>query len=366
MKQKVAVLLSGGVDSSVALARVCDQRDQQGDIEPIAFYLKIWLEDELSFLGNCPWEEDLSYARSVCEQLGVELRVVPLQQEYHDHVVSYVLREIKEGRTPSPDIFCNSEIKLGAFLNYLQSQPEDYTCVVTGHYAQCYQTEGEEIRYHLQQAVDPVKDQTYFLAKLTQAQLKYLRFKIGDITKAEVREEAQRRNLPTKDRKDSQGICFLGKISYPDFIKHYLGEQEGAIVEHETGEKLGEHKGYWFHTIGQRKGLGLSGGPWYVVRKDVKANIVYVSRHYFDPDKERNSFVMRTMNWIPKQPEHTALKVKLRHGPEMNDAQLAWRADGSVRVVLAKRDQGIAPGQFAVFYHEQDCVGCGVIEVDDE
>jgi len=369
--QKQAVLLSGGVDSSVALAQVCKERDEHGKTHITAFYLKIWLEDEVSFLGNCPWEEDLSYARAVCEKLGVELRVVPLQKEYHERVVSYVLSEIKEGRTPSPDVMCNSLIKLGAFIDYLDAQGEVYDWIITGHYARSYRMGDIKnmgvMPVHLAKSRDLVKDQTYFLANLTQAQLSRLMFAIGAMTKEEVREHARQLGLPTKDRKDSQGICFLGKISYPKFIEHYLGKKEGFIVEEETGKVLGSHDGYWFYTIGQRKGIGLSGGPWYVVRKDIARNIVYISRNYFDDDKKRNSFVMRKMNWIlGKRPEETQLDVKLRHGPQVNQATLSWREDGSVRVVLAQRDQGIAPGQFAVFYDGDECLGCGVIELDDQ
>lgn len=349
---KIAVLLSGGVDSSVALARLHEQGH-----ELTAYYLKIWLEDELSFLGDCPWEQDLAYARKVCTQLGVPLEVVPLQEAYRDRIVSYTIAEVKAGRTPSPDVLCNTRIKFGAFLDAID---DTYDKVASGHYAQVLQ--GDDGQWQLRRAPDPVKDQTYFLSHLSQEQLSRILFPIGDLTKAKVRELAQRYDLPTKDRKDSQGICFLGKISFAQFIEHYLGTQSGDIVEEESGEILGQHNGFWFHTIGQRKGLGLSGGPWFVVSKDTHANRVYVSRHYYAPDKKRDQFVIRDINWMCGQrPDKQELHVKVRHGPELQPATLTYHDDGSATVQLAAHDQGLAPGQFAVLYDGQVCLGCGVI-----
>lgn len=349
---KIAVLLSGGVDSSVALARL----HAQGH-ELTAYYLKIWLEDELSFLGDCPWEQDLSYARKVCKQLNVTLKVIPLQEAYRDRIVSYTVSEVKAGRTPSPDVLCNTRIKFGAFLDAID---DSYDKVASGHYAQVIQ--GDDGMYQLRQAPDPVKDQTYFLAHLSQAQLSRIIFPIGDLAKKEVRDLAQQYDLPTKYRKDSQGICFLGKISFAQFIEHYLGTQQGDIVEVETGSVLGQHNGFWFHTIGQRKGLGLSGGPWYVVRKDTEKNIVYVSRNYYAPDKKRDRFVIRDINWILGQRlDKRELRVKVRHGPELQSATVTYHDDGTATVQLAAHDQGLAPGQFAVLYDNQVCLGCGVI-----
>ena len=349
---KIAVLLSGGVDSSVALARL---HEQGHDIT--AFYLKIWLEDELSFLGDCPWEQDLSYARGVCEKLGIPLEVVPLQKEYHERIVSYTVAEVQAGRTPSPDVLCNTRIKFGAFL---EAVGKNFDAVASGHYAQIIKTDGD---VQLRRSPDAVKDQTYFLAHLSSEQLAHIMLPIGDLQKEEVRALAHKYDLPTKDRKDSQGICFLGKISFAQFIEHYLGTKPGDIVELETGHVLGQHKGFWFHTIGQRKGLGLSGGPWFVVRKDTEKNIVYVSRDYFSPDKKRDSFIMRDVHWITGQrPDKQELRVKVRHGPHDQSATLTYHDDGTVHVQLTERDQGLASGQFAVFYDNDICLGCGVIE----
>jgi len=347
---KIAVLLSGGVDSSVALRLL---KEQGHDIT--AFYLKIWLEDEFSHLGVCPWEDDLSHARAVCKQAGVPLEVVPLQREYWDHVVSYTISEIKAGRTPNPDIFCNSLVKFGFFLEKIDPSFEK---VASGHYAQVEEIDG---RYVLKSAPDPVKDQTYFLSYLSQEQLARVLFPIGHLQKQEVRELAQKFELPNKARKDSQGICFLGKLKFSDFVKQHVGQKKGDLVEFETGKKMGEHNGFWFYTIGQRQGIGLSGGPWYVVAKDTQKNIVQISKNYYGKDKARNSFKVARLNLIAKKfPVQKKLRVKLRHGENFHECILEKKEDG-FRVQLAVRDQGIAPGQFAVFYDGDVCLGGGVI-----
>ena len=226
---KIAVLVSGGVDSSVVLKLLKDE----GKHELTAYYLQIWLEDELSFLGECPWEEDLSYVRQVCEQLDVPLKIVPLQKEYRERVVSYVIDELNNGRTPSPDILCNERVKFGAFFDAID---ESYDKVASGHYAQVIEKEGH---FELHRAPDPVKDQTYFLSSLRQDQLARALFPIGHLEKHEVRDLAESFDLPNKSRKDSQGICFLGKIKYSDFVKFHMGEKEGEVVELETGKVMG-------------------------------------------------------------------------------------------------------------------------------
>ncbi len=348
---KIAVLLSGGVDSSVALKLL---KDQGHDIT--AFYLKIWLEDELSYLGSCPWQEDLSYVKKVCDQLDVPLEVVSLQREYHDEIVSYTVEEVRAGRTPNPDVLCNSRIKFGMFLNAIDSSFEK---VATGHYAQLKEVDG---MMQLLRSPDPIKDQSYFLAHLTQEQLRRALFPIGHLTKARVREYAKQFALPTKDRKDSQGLCFLGKLKFRDFIKHYVGEKTGPIIEWETGKQVGEHQGFWFYTMGQRQGLRLAGGPWYVVAKDPERNIVYISRSYYSPDKERDTFEVSQCNWFIDVPQGTqTFQVKMRHGAHLYGCTVTPTQHGTAKVCLDERDQGIAPGQFAVFYYDERCVGSGVI-----
>lgn len=343
---KIAVLVSGGVDSSLALQLL---HDEGHDIT--AFYLKIWLEEEVASLGACPWEEDLSYVRQLCDRLQVPLQVVSLQKEYWDEVVGYTIAQVKAGKTPNPDVLCNQRIKFGVFYDKIDKSFEK---VATGHYARVTFEDG---LYRLKTTSDPIKDQTYFLAHLSQAQLSRALFPIGHMTKEEVRKLAHHYNLPSKARKDSQGICFLGQIKFADFLRHYLGVKKGDLIEVETGKKLGEHDGFWYHTIGQRKGIGLSGGPWFVVAKDTAKNIVYISNHYYSADKKRDTFSVEDLHWISgTPPEKHELFVKIRHGEAKYEATLH-----SGVVLLHGQDQGIAPGQFAVFYDGDTCLGCGVI-----
>ena len=350
---KVAVLLSGGVDSSVALQLT----KQSGAHEVTAFYLKIWLEEELAFLGDCPWEDDLKYARAVCEQAGVPLQVVALQTEYQDRVVSHVVRELKAGRTPSPDILCNQWVKFGLFFDKIDPSFEK---VVSGHYAQVEERKGE---YLLKRSPDPVKDQTYFLSRLDQRQLSRIWFPIGHLQKGEVRKLASQFDLPNRERRDSQGICFLGKIKYPEFVRFHLGEKSGDIINLDSGAKVGAHKGVWFHTVGQRKGLGLGGGPWYVVKKDLEANIVYVSHSDKYLEHARQVFTVADVHWISGHPPaETNLQAKLRHTPRLENCTIRDLGNSRWEVALEQKDQGIAPGQSAIFYAGEYCLGGGVIE----
>ncbi len=347
---KIAVLLSGGVDSSVALRLL---KREGHDIT--AFYLKIWLQDEFSFLGDCPWEEDLNYARGVCKQANIPLEVLPLQTEYWETVVTYTISEIKEGRTPNPDMFCNSLIKFGQFYDKIDNSFEK---VASGHYAKL---EFAGKKYQLRTTPDKVKDQTYFLAYLTQQQLSRAYFPLGNLDKKEVRMLAKEFYLPNKDRKDSQGICFLGQIKFNEFVKHHLGEIKGDIVDIDSGKRVGEHNGYYFYTIGQRSGLGLSGGPWYVVNKDVVNNIIFISRENL-AKKAKDTFTVGKFNWIAEEvPAKKDLSVKIRHGANYYQCSLNFIDEGIAEVKLNKADQGIAPGQFAVFYDDDLCLGGGVI-----
>ena len=350
---KIAALVSGGVDSSVVLSMLANE----GTHDITAFYLKIWLEDELHFLGECPWEEDLRYVRSVCEQLNIPLKIIPLQREYNERVVSYTIDELKAGRTPSPDIFCNQRVKFGAFMDYID---DSYDKIATGHYASTYEQNG---RTFLKQAVDPIKDQSYFLSHLSQEQLSRCLFPLGPLTKSSVRDLAREMNLPTKDRPDSQGICFLGKIKYNDFVKFHLGENAGEIKEWETGKVLGRHQGLWFHTYGQRKGLKLHGGPWFVVDKDCDKNIVYVSHSDLLRETARREFVTTDVNWISGEPEQLNLRLKVRHGPRMTNCRLVPKGNNNYHVYIEEADAGLANGQFSVFYNEDTCLGAGMIRL---
>jgi len=366
---KISVLVSGGVDSSVALRLLAEE----GRHELTAWYLKVWLEEEVAHLGNCPWEEDMAYVRALCEQVGVPLQIASLQAEYLERVVSYSLEELRAGRTPSPDIFCNRLIKFGAFLDHAPNCDR----VATGHYARLVDSGGVT---RMRRAPDPVKDQTYFLSHLRQDQVARALFPIGHLHKAEVRDLARQFDLPTKDRKDSQGICFLGKIQYRDFIDFHLGRRPGDIVEADSGRILGEHNGYWFYTIGQRFGLGLSVGPWYVVGKDLETNRLLVTHADHRQERARSSFEVARLNWIAQAPRRADLKVKLRHGPELCECRIApspadgaagkaaaasgaarFRDSEALRVELDVADPGVAPGQHAVFYDGEECLGGGII-----
>ena len=350
---RIAMLLSGGVDSATALKLLIDA----GHTAVTAYYLKVWLEDELHSLGDCPWQEDLRYARAVCEQLDVPLTVMPLQDAYWQEIVGYTLSELRSGRTPSPDVFCNQRIKFKTFLEQL---PDSSDYVASGHYARVIADDG---RCQLLQGVDPTKDQSYFLSHLSQEQLKLCLFPLGSYAKPEVRALAQRFGLAPAERPDSQGLCFLGKIRYREFIKFHLGERPGPIIDQKTGRTLGEHCGYWFHTIGQRKGLDLPQGPWFVVAKDMAKHVIYV-RHATDLMGSR-CFTTTQLNWISQPPPDGAVKVKIRHGPKLYGAHIKQLDGDCWQVQLEKADWGIAPGQIAVFYDRMVCLGGGTIDTID-
>jgi tRNA-specific 2-thiouridylase len=217
------------------------------------------------------------------------------------------------------------------------------------------------------QSPDPIKDQTYFLSHLSQKQLQRVMFPIGHLQKNELRALAHEFNLPNKNRKDSQGICFLGKFKFSDFIKHHLGTQQGLMIESETGSIMGNHDGFWFYTIGQRQGLGLGGGPWYVVAKDTAKNIIYISRNYYDTEKKRDTFYTEKIHWLLDQkPATTDFLVKLRHGPQKYACSIKYGEDDKVLVTIFGQDQGIAAGQYAVFYDGDTCLGSGVIQFGEK
>ncbi|MDE7411712.1 MAG: tRNA 2-thiouridine(34) synthase MnmA [Paramuribaculum sp.] len=351
---KIAVLISGGVDSAVAVHRLMEQGH---DLH--LFYIRIGMDNGE---GDCSAEEDIEMCRYIAARYHLPFEVVSLHEEYWEHVMEYALRTVRQGLTPNPDIMCNKIIKFGFFE---ERWGHLFDKTATGHYATTRVIDGLT---YLGTAPDPVKDQTDFLARISYKQLSHLIFPIGDIPKAKVREIAIATQLPNAYRRDSQGICFLGKINYNDFIRRHLGEREGAIIEIETGRKLGTHKGFWFHTIGQRKGLGLSGGPWYVVKKCVNDNVVYVSNGY-NTDKQYGRILhLDEMHWITRNPwendcQSVEICFKNRHTPEYLHGRLS-RIGESEYIIESDTDvQGIAPGQFAVIYDKDYslCFGSGII-----
>ena len=360
----IAALVSGGVDSSVVVHLLKEQ-----GYTPDIFYIRIGMEDEEGYI-DCPAEEDIEITQWIARKYGCRFEEVNLHKEYWDNVVSYTIESVRKGLTPNPDVMCNKLIKFGAFDD---RRGHAYDRIATGHYARTEQVDSGQWTVDsgatqdggvqqgtdysspitfLATAKDPVKDQTDFLSQLSYRQIQKLMFPIGHLMKSDVRAIAHEAGLPSADRKDSQGICFLGKINYNDFIKRYLGEREGKIVELESGKVLGTHKGYWFHTIGQRKGLYLSGGPWFVVRKDIENNVLYVSQGY-DP-REQYGDRITLMGFYPLAPIELPLpmevKFKIRHTPEFHPGRLVPLPDGLVQIESGELIQGIAAGQYATIY----------------
>ena len=351
---RIAVLISGGVDSAVVVHKL---KEEGHDLQ--LFYIRIGMDTDE---GDCSAEEDIEMCQLIAHKYGLPLEVVSLHQEYWDNVMDYALRTVKAGLTPNPDMMCNKMIKFGYFE---ERWGHEFDMTATGHYATTDVVDG--VKY-LATAVDPVKDQTDFLAQISYKQLEHLMFPIGSLPKAEVRRIAVEANMPNAFRKDSQGICFLGKINYNDFIRRHLGERKGNIIEIETGRKIGEHKGFWFHTIGQRKGLGLSGGPWYVVKKNPKDNVIYVSNGYGTEKQFGRVLHLDEMHFISGNPWKDVegsvdIMFKNRHTPDFIKAKFT-HLTGNEYVIESERDvQGIAPGQFAVVYDAEGhlCYGSGVI-----
>ena len=351
---RIAVLISGGVDSAVVVHKL---KEEGHDLQ--LFYIRIGMDTDE---GDCSAEEDIEMCQLIAHKYGLPLEVVSLHQEYWDNVMEYALRTVKAGLTPNPDMMCNKMIKFGYFE---ERWGREFDMTATGHYATTDVVDG--VKY-LATAVDPVKDQTDFLAQISYKQLEHLMFPIGSLPKAEVRRIAVEANMPNAFRKDSQGICFLGKINYNDFIRRHLGERKGNIIEIETGRKIGEHKGFWFHTIGQRKGPGLSGGPWYVVKKNPKDNVIYVSNGYGTEKQFGRVLHLDEMHFISGNPWKDVegsvdIMFKNRHTPDFIKAKFT-HLTGNEYVIESERDvQGIAPGQFAVVYDAEGhlCYGSGVI-----
>ena len=367
---RIAALVSGGVDSSVVVHLLC-----AAGYRPTLFYIQIGMEAR--GFADCSWEDDLEIVQHLARRYDCPLEVVSLHEEYWASVVQYTIDTVKKGLTPNPDMMCNKLIKFGCFE---EKWGHDFDFIATGHYATtCY--EGDQL--YLSTAPDPVKDQTDFLAQINFAQVSKLLFPTGHLLKSEVRQLAEEAHLLSAKRKDSQGICFLGKVNYNEFIERALGTREGLIIERETGKVLGKHRGYWFHTIGQRKGLGLSGGPWFVVKKNIRRNIILVSQGYDPADQYGEHVVMEQCDFIsldpwsraasleagtavvvpPAERQPIAVSFKIRHTPEFTRGVLSYDPATGYRIDSTEPIQGIAPGQYAVVYSEDHrlCFGSGMI-----
>ena len=358
--KRIAALLSGGVDSSVAVALLVEQ-----GYRPDLWYIQIGPDrDSTDF--TCTIEEDLEMAQAVAHKYGLPLQTIDLHHDYWERVVDYTIDRVRRGLTPNPDVMCNRLIKFGVFDERVG---HEYDVIATGHYAT---TEvDEEGHTWLCTSPDPVKDQTDFLAQLETWQLKKAYFPIGHLPKAEVRAIAEREHLAAAHRKDSQGICFLGKIIYNDYIRTYLGEKPGQVIEESTGRVIGIHRGLWFHTIGQRKGLGFGGGPWFVVRKDMARNILFVAHGYEPAEAYADRFITAdfhalTLNPFTEIGHPYPIMLKIRHTPDFMPATVTPHANDILEFHAERPLQGVAPGQFVVLYDEQHhrCYGSGEISAD--
>lgn len=350
--KRIAVLLSGGVDSAVVVHELA-----QRGLHPDCFYIKIGPEEQEEW--DCSSEEDMEMATAVAHKYGCRLEVVDCHREYWDQVTKYTMDKVRAGLTPNPDVMCNRLIKFGAFH---EKRGHDYDLIATGHYAQTEIIDGCK---WLTTSPDPVKDQTDFLAQIYGWQLQKAIFPIGHYAKDEVRHIAEQEHLVNARRKDSQGICFLGKIDYTEYIKRYVGEQPGSVIELETGKLIGEHHGHWFYTIGQRKGLGFGGGPWFIVKKDIENNILYVSHGYDPATAYKQDFPIHGFHSINGVMPNERITFKIRHTPDFHPATLEPMGEGAFVVHSSERIHGVAPGQFCVVYDEQHhrCYGSAEITV---
>lgn len=338
---KVYVGMSGGVDSSLTAALLVE-----AGYEVTGVYMKNWTEDLPGM--KCPWSDDLADAKRVAVQLGIDLKVFDFEAEYRHKVVEYMIDEYKMGRTPNPDIMCNQEVKFKLFLETALADGADM--IATGHYAR---VQGGK----LLRAVDDNKDQTYFLYRVTQSALEKTLFPLGEYTKPQVREMALERGLYTAGKKESMGICFVGKVGIRDFLSGYVEQAAGDIIDKDSGEVVGRHDGAIYYTLGQRHGLDIGGGlPYYVVDKDMDKNIVYVSTNLNDETLWRREVLLKGLHWITGVPEAKDLQIRVRHRAPLISAIL----QGST-LQLKDQQRAIAPGQSVVLYDEDICLGGGIV-----
>ena len=352
---RVLVGMSGGVDSSVAAALLLEQ-----GYEVTGAYMKNWTLDVPGM--QCPWAEDLAYAKRSAVRLGIDFKVYDFQEEYKRDVVDYVVDAYQAGLTPNPDIMCNQQVKFGSFLQ--AARDEGYDFIATGHYARlepCTKSEGSST-YQLMRGADEHKDQTYFLYRINQEACAHTLFPLGDYTKAQVRALATERHLPSAAKPDSQGICFIGEASIQDFLRQYVDVKPGAIVDVDTQQTVGAHEGALFYTLGQRKGLGLGGGkPYFVVDKDMQTNTVFVSHDVDAPRLRSQQVDLHDCHWIAGlPPQDGCCVVRLRHTGTLLPAQLKLQDAQRAQVLFDNEQERVAPGQSVVVYQDKICLGGGI------
>lgn len=394
MSKKVIIALSGGVDSSVAALIL----KKQG-YHVIGIFMKNWHDESVTISNECPWLEDSNDALIISEKLGIPFQVIDLSKEYKKRIVDYMFREYKEGRTPNPDILCNKEIKFDVFLSKAESLGADY--IATGHYCRKKESKkGNKKIYKLIEGKDKTKDQSYFLCQLNQIQLSKVLFPIGDLKKTDVRKIAKENGLITANKKDSQGLCFVGKIKLPEFLQQKLKIKRGKIIKvapdekifknvsknvkdenylkksvqkykysESSGEMIGYHDGAHFFTIGQRKGLQIGGfkKPLFVIEKDVKKNIIYVGEGENHPGLYRQGLLIKSndINWLRpdlKISLNSSEKIlaRIRYRQTLKSAQIFSRKEG-LYLIFNKKQKAISSGQFAAWYKEKELIGSGII-----
>ena len=390
--KRVVVGLSGGVDSSVAAHLLIKE-----GYEVIGMFMRNWHDESVTLSDECPWIEDSNDALLVAQQLGIPFQVIDLSEAYKSRIVDYMFDEYQRGRTPNPDILCNREIKFDVFLEAAMKLGADF--VATGHY--CRKSDNKDGSYSLLAGIDKTKDQSYFLCQITQNQLSKALFPIGHLEKQEVRKIAMELNLVTAEKKDSQGLCFVGKISLPLFLQQQLKAKTGEIIEipqelpqyelynnlnatakniselaapfiytKDMGTVVGQHQGAYYYTIGQRKGLQIGGKPLpsFIIGVDTINNLIYTgqSELHNGLNKYALKIEINSINWLNNnvlfnKNNELSCRVRIRYRQPLQDAILL-RVNGDVFVLFSKKQKGVTPGQFAAWYQGDELVGSGVIE----